>query len=158
MTIFEIIESYAPYVFPPVFGAIITIVIIGFLRKSKDWKRIEKKYNVQPNEFKKLGVLHQLRFDGLPYKNMFGLGLNNKGIILYPAIINELTHKPILIPYNQIEEIETEIYKLNLITYKKLKIYLPQESMTLIMSEYMAKNILNIYKKITAQQTEQNEG
>ena len=94
MNIFELIENYFPYIFPPFFGLIITIVTISFLRKSKDWKRMEINYpDLSNNKFKKLGTLHELRFDFLPYRNIFGLGLSEKGLILYPTTINKLTHK-----------------------------------------------------------------
>ena len=130
-----------------IFGTVIT----GLTIKPEYWKSLEEKYKSIPKkDFRKLGIIRLLDYGNGSFKNMFGLGLNKTGIILYPTFTNKLTHKNILIPYTEIEQYDFDKISINFITYNEVRLYLNRNSLTLTIQENTAEFLINQLQKITS--------
>ena len=98
---------FLPYIFPLYFAAI--WIAVGYsLSKMSGWSELSEKY-VFSNKFDGKYYRYQsAKFNKINFNNALQLGVNNQGMYLATMILFRLFHKPLFIPWN---EIQAEPYK-----------------------------------------------
>lgn len=91
-----------PYIFPLYFLAI-WIGVCYFLSKQSGWVRLSEKYHFPLLFEGKYYRFQSARLNKVNFANSLEIGVNHNGMYLIPMILFRLFHKPILIPWNEIQ-------------------------------------------------------
>jgi hypothetical protein len=87
----------------PFFFAGVWILVMSLLSMASGWRRLAESYQ-HAGEFR--GELHRgqsARLRGVNFNRVLEIGVGEEGLYLVPMVLFRLFHKPLLIPWGEIE-------------------------------------------------------
>jgi hypothetical protein len=95
-------ESFLPFVFP-VFFVAMWVFVLKVMSVMSGWDRLAKAYH-HPGAFDgKLYRFQSGKFGIVNFNGCLTIGANEKGLYLVPFIVFRPFHRPLLIPWREIE-------------------------------------------------------
>jgi len=91
-----------PYIFPFYFVAL-WVAVSYTLSKKSGWSRLTEKYQFSQKFEGQYFRFQSAKMNKINFNSALEIGVNDSGMYLVPMILLRLFHKPILIPWNEIQ-------------------------------------------------------